>query len=251
MPALNIRVYVSPRAAILAGKTKVGDASFDVTEAQLQPLSEDIRLELALAYESGKAIGEDPSEPPVAEATLEGVLPVLQVRAERRIAREAERLKDEARAKEAAIVAARTITAKDNARSKALRKWIEDHGDDEQRARMAEGFLPEEEILEEVCQELLDLSGFRPYDPLRRGHACECACAHQVKFQEGAPPQLDSHQFLRLQEAREAVPAGAKVEPILHKASCPACRCVPIARVEARVTLEWHGWQLVRSYAIP
>jgi hypothetical protein len=251
MPALNLRVYVSPRAAILAGKTKIGDISFDVAEHQLQPLDETIRLELALAYESGDPIGKDPSEPLVAEATLEGILPVLKARAVRRADLNAERVKEEARAKEAAAVAARAITAKDNARSRALRKWIEEHGDDEQRGRMSEGFLPEDEILEEVSEELLGITGFRPYDPLHRGHACECACAHQVTFQECAPPQLDSHQFLRLQEAREAAPEGAKVEPILHKASCPTCKCVPLARVEARVTLEWHGWLLVRSYAIP
>lgn len=250
MPPLTINVFVSPRAAILAGKTVVGAASVTIQEGELAELSEPLRLELALAYESNQALGKVESEPPVVEPTLAALKPLLEWRAARRGVVETERRLTEARATEAAAAEIREVTAKDNARSRALRKWIEDHGDDEQKARMAEGYLPETEILEDVCEELLDLPGFRVYDPLRRGDACDCACAGSVVFTSGAPTYMDARQFAKLVEAREAVPEGAMVEAVEHKARCPACACVPIARLEARVTMNWNHWRLVRQYAL-
>lgn len=247
---LSISVHVSPRAAILAGKTRVGSQSFTVEPDALAALPEELRLELALAYESGEPIGKDSSEPAVVEPSLEAVRPVLEARAARRKAVDDEKRKAAARDAEVAAVNARESTAKDNARSKALRTWIDKHGDDEQKARMAEGFLPEEEILHTICEELLDLPGFGIYDALHKGHACDCACAGKVKITEGAPRYLDEHQFARLQAAREAAPEGSTVTAVEHRAACPACNCVPIARLEARVSMPWHGWMLVRQYAL-
>lgn len=250
MSNLTISVHVTARAAILAGKARVGAQTFTLTDEMLLTLSEELRLELALAYESGEPIGRAPGEPAVVEATLEAIRPVLEVRAVHR-REQADVLKVQAaREAEIAAVTARASTAKDNARSKALRVWVDAHGDDEQKARMAEGFLREDEILDDICDELLDLPGFRAYDPLRKGDACDCACAGRVKITEGPPQHLDSHQFLRLQEAREAAPEGATVAPVEHRGSCSSCQCVPIARLEARVTMQWHGWQLVRQYAL-
>lgn len=250
MPSLTITVHISPRAAILAGKTVVGNASFNLMEDGLAKLSEALRLELALAYESGKPIGEDPNEPAVIEPTLAAIMPVLEARAARRKdVTEAERVA-KAREAEAAIVNVREATAKDNARSKALRVWVDKHGDEEQKARMAEGFLPEDEILDSICEEMLDLPGFQVYDPLRKGDACDCACAGRVTMTVRAPRYMDAFQFSKLQEAREAVPEGASIEVHEHLAKCPACNCVPIARLEARVTMPWNGWLLVRQYAL-
>lgn len=248
--ALTIRVYVSPRAAIMAGRTSVGVQTFNVPEDALQALTESLRLELALAYDARVPIGEDPTEPPVVSATMDGILPILEIRASRRAEAEATQKITEARAIEEAAASTRDATAQDDARARALRQWITDHGDDEQKARMAEGYLRQEEILEEVCDELLELPGFRPYDHLRRGDACDCGCGDQVDFQEGPPLYMDMRQFAKLREAREIAPAKARVEAILHRAHCPGCECVPLARLEARVTLEWSGWLLVRQYTL-
>jgi formate dehydrogenase maturation protein FdhE len=65
-----------------------------------------------------------------------------------------------------------------------------------------------------------------------------------------APRYMDAFQFSKLQAAREAVPEGASVEVFEHAAQCPACKCAPIARLEARVTMPWNGWLLVRQYAL-
>jgi len=250
MPVLTINVFVSPRAAIMAGRTSVGTLSFNLTEEALKELPDELRFELALAYEANQPIGENPNEPAVIEASLSSIRPVLELRAtQRKRLEEAKRI-DDARKAELAAVASRDVTAKDNARSRALRSWIEKHGDDEQRARMAEGFLPEDEILDAVTDELLDIAGFNVYEPLRRGDACECSCAHRVTFDVGPPKYMDSFQFSKLQAVRENVPEGATVKPIEHRAACPDCKCVPIARISALISLPWHGWELVREFSL-
>lgn len=251
MPALVISVHVSPRAAILAGKAHIGSQSFTLTDPMLADLDPEMRLELALAYESGEPIGKNPDEPPVVEATLAAILPVLQRRAERRKELADGQRVQAARDAEVATVNARDIVAKDNARSKALRVWIDKNGDEDQKARMAEGYLREEEILEAICEELLDLPGFQLYDPLRKGNVCDCACAGRARIVETTPPRyMDGAQFGRFQTARESAPEGAIVTAVEHRGACPACNCAPIARLEARVTMAWHGWLLVRQYAL-
>lgn len=250
MSGLQIRVHVSPRAAIVAGKTRVGAQSFDVTEEDLQKLSEELRVELALTYESDEVLGADPSEPPISEPTLVALEPILKLRAGRRARRVEAQKKIDADRAEAEVVAARSVTEKGNARDRALRAWVEKNGDDEQKARMSEGYLREEEILDDICAEVLELSGFDRYDNLRSGHACDCACSSDVKFITRAPNNLDARQYARLKAAREEAPPGAIVTVHEHKASCPSCKCVPIARLEVRLTREWHGFELVRQYAL-
>jgi hypothetical protein len=250
MPVLTINVFVSPRAAILAGKVTVGSQSFTLTEEALATLSPELRLELAMAYENNEAIGTSTAEPPVVEATLDAIRPILEVRALQRKHLEKAQQVESARKAEMAAVTSRDATAKDNARSKALRLWIEKNGDDEQRARMAEGFLPEDEILDAVTDEMLDLSGFTVYEQLRRGDACDCGCAHCVTFEVGPPKYMDAFQFSKLQAVREAAPDGATVNPVEHRAACPDCKCVPIARISALITLPWHGWELVREFLL-
>jgi hypothetical protein len=250
MGGLQVNVHVDARAAITAGKTRVGSQGFTVSEEELAVLPLAERLELALAYEANEVIGTTPGEPVIVEPTLEAVKPVLARRAAKRAEVEAERARVEVRQKEEAAVTARTATDRNNARSRALRAWVDKHGDDNQKARMAEGFLPEAEILEDVCDELLELTGFSAYDPLNRGHACECACAGDVVMSVRAPQYLDDRQFSRLQAAREDAPEGAVVTVHEHKAACPSCPCVPIARLEVRLTMEWHGFELVRQYKL-
>lgn len=247
---LTINVHVAARAAILAGKTKVNSQSFSVDDDALAALPDALRMELALAFEAGEVVGKVPGEPPIVEPTLEALRPVLEARAARRAALVEDQKIEAARAAEQTAVSTREATARDNARSKALRAWVEKHGDDEQKARMAEGFLPEEEILEMVCEELLDLPGFRAYDPLRKGDACDCPCAGRAQITEGAPQHLDASQFAKLQQVRESAPESASVAVIEHHAHCRACSCAPISRFEARLTMPWNGWLLVRQYAL-
>jgi len=245
----SIRVHVSTREAIRAGKSRVGPQIVEITEEGLAKLDETQRLEVAALLEGEPDLGTLPSDPPIIEPTLEAVKDALTARAiARRTAEDARRVED-ARAGELAAVAAHAAKARDVQRAKALRDWVHKHGDDEQKARMAEGFLPEEEILEAITEEVIDIA-LPPYELLRRGDACDCACAGHVKFEERGPQYMDSAQYGRLTAARESAPEGATVTAVEHRAACPSCKCVPIARVSARVTVPWNGWLLVRDYSI-
>lgn len=249
MSGPSIRVHVSTRAAILAGKARIGAQLIEITDTTLAGLSEPQRLEIALLLEGAPELGTLASDPTINEPSIEAVIPVLDARAAgRKAADEVKRVQD-ARAAEAVVATARDVTSKDNQRAKTLRDWVNKHGDDEQKARMAEGFMREDEILDDVMDEMFEIP-FPRYERLRRGDACDCACAGQVVFIERGPLYMDNAQFARLTTARENAPAGASVEPVEHKAACPGCRCVPIARITARVSLPWGGWRLVRDFSL-
>lgn len=250
MNILSIKVYIPPRAAIVAGKTLFGTVAMDVTEEMLHLLTEDLRLELALVLEGEPVLGTLETDPAIIEPCLEYIKPVLEARAlARKTAVETKKVL-EARAVQETLVSSKNEAAKDRARDKALRDWVGAHGDEEQKARMSEGFFKEEEILGDICDDLLDAPGFQEYEPLRRGDACECACAREVVFAINTPKYMDAAQYASLTAVREHAPAGATVIPVEHKASCSACKCVPIARISARISLPWNGWLLVREFLI-
>lgn len=249
MSALSIRVVVSPRAAIVAGKSRVGPQSIEITDELLARLDAAQRAEIAALVEGDSELGTLPDDPPIIEPTVDAIIPALDARATGRKAREDARRAADARAAEEAAVSAREAKAKDALRAKALRDWIAKNGDEEQKARMSEGFLRDDEILETIQDELLGLP-FPPYDLLRRGDACDCACASHVIFETHGPKYMDSAQYARLMAVRESAPEGAAVEPIEHRAACPSCKCVPIARITARVSLPWSGWLLVREFSL-
>lgn len=246
MSDIVINVKVSARAAIMAAKTVVGVHKVKVTAEDLLAVSEGVREEIAALVESNATL-EDPS---IAEPTFSAIRPILERAAEARKALNEEARKAEARRAEEAAVQARKTAARDNARSKALRTWVEKNGDDEMKARMAEGFLKEEEILDEVADDLIDLRGFPPYEAMLKGEVCDCACAGAVEFTVGPPQYLDAFQFARLTEIRELLPEGGVAEAQEHRGVCPRCKCIPTARITAKVTLPWEGWQLVREFLL-
>lgn len=243
---LVVNVKVSTRAAILAAKTVVGVHKVKITAEQLAAVSEGVREEIASLVESGGTL-EDPS---IAEPTFEAVKPILERAATARAKMTEETRKAAARQTEEAAVQERQVAAKNNARSKALRDWVTKHGDDEQKARMAEGFLPEDEILDAVAEDLIDVRGFPAYEPMHKGDVCECACAGFVVFAKDAPRYMDAFQFAKLTEIREQLPEAAVAEPVEHRGKCPHCKCLETARITARVTLPWEGWLLVREFSL-
>lgn len=251
MSTLSITVHINARAAIMAGKVIVGRQSFVVSPEGLAVLPEAWRFELALAYESGEDLGSIPSEPDVIEASLDAIKPVLAFRASKRQAADAaKKIKDAADAERAAV-SARESAATENKRARALRAWVDEHEDEDHKARMAEGFLPEREILDAVTDELLDIQEFPMYEALMKGEACDCHCAPAVRFTTVTPPPyLDAKAHGNLRAIRNLVPAGATVVPVEHKAHCPDCTCAPIARISALVSLPWNGFALEREFLI-
>ena len=249
MSGPSIRVLVSTREALRAGKSRFGPQLIEITDEGLAKLDEVQRMEVAALLEGEPDLGTLPSDPPIVVPTLDGVKHVLTSRANGRERAEEARRVEDARARELAAVATRESKSKDVQRGKALRDWVAKHGDDDQKARMAEGFLREEELLDTITDEVIDIA-LPQYELLRRGDACDCACAGHVRFEERSPQYMDTAQHGRLITARDNAPEGATVTAIEHRAHCPACKCVPIARVSARVSVPWNGWLLVRDYSI-
>lgn len=243
---LVINVKVSTRAAVRAAKTVVGVHKVKVSAAQLEALDISVREEIATLIEDGATL-EDPS---ISEPTFEVIKPILERFAKTRRAMDEEARKVEARRAEEAAVLSRQTAARDNARSKALRDWVAKHGDDEQKARMTEGFLREDEVLDAVAEELIDVRGFDTYESMHKGEVCECSCAGAVVFDKGAPRYMDAFQFAKLTEIREQLPEKATAEPVEHRGKCPHCKCLETARITARVTLPWEGWLLVREFSL-
>ncbi len=248
---LTIYVQVSPRAAIRAGKTVTGKRQLQLSAADLQGLTVELREEIAIAFMSNTPIGADQGDPEVAEPTLDAIRPVLEERAKVRKRIEETEKKLAARSAEEALVYQKAVAAKDAQRTKALRAWVEKNGDDEQKKRMKEGFLPEQEILDEVAEDLLDVRGFDVYVPMLKGEVCECGCAGAVQFTERTPPtHLDMYEFKKLEDVREQLPEGAEAIPVEHQGKCPHCKCLPTTRITARVSVPWEGWLLRREFLL-
>lgn len=252
--SLQIRVRIEPRAAILARKAVAGVVPVDITEENLQTLSDDQLAELAELVEQNAVV----ESPLVSEPTFDVVKSVLQARVEAKAklraaeeAAEADRRKAEARAAEEEAMRRRENKERDAARARAIAEWVEKNGDDDQRERLAEGLLSEVEIIDEVMHQIFEINEDE-YVPLRKEQACDCerGCAGSVKFLIEPVPQLDSRQFSTLTRIRDSAPDGAKIELRLHKATCPECKCTPMARVAALVSLEWNGWLLKKEYSL-
>jgi hypothetical protein len=246
---LVLKVHVSPRAAVMAGKVRAGVLSLAITEADLGTLSQEQKEEVARLLEESEVLGSLPGDLPIGEPTMAAVLPAIDCRIAARVAAAARRRADDIEEGERLVAASRGQELKDAARAKALREWVDKNGEDDQRARMTEGYLRQDEMLDMVTQDLLDLP-HAEYAPARRGEACDCPCAGSVEFTASAPLHMDQSQYGQLKKIREDAPEGAVVEPINHVAKCPLCRCVPLSRLSARVSLPWHGWLLRRDFQI-
>lgn len=254
----QVRVRINPADAIRAGRSKFGVVAVEVTDQNLESLEGELREELVRIVASGEIVGDGVNDGPIQAPEFDQLAGALRRRAEAhkqaeaasRAAEEAARIAA-ARSDEEEVVRKREYAAKEAVRQKAIKDWVEEHGDDSQQERLREGLLPEEEILESIVNEVFEnLDDQTRYDPIRLEQACDCLCARHVKFTQGPPPTVDGNQFRVLRDIRENAPPGALVETVLHRAACPACSCVPLARLAARVTIEWNGWLLAREYLL-
>lgn len=252
---MQVRVRVSVRAAIMARSLTAGIIPVEINAEDLKALDEDELAALADIVEADEVL----EQADVGVPTYTTVRDVLSTRAaaaravaeaakqaeEARLAGEAERVRLEAEG-------LRRSQELEAARKLAIHKWVEDHGDDDQRGRFREGFLEDSEVIDDVMHALFEINE-EEYSPLARHMACDCdrGCSASVKFTVGPPVGgMDSRQFATLERIREAAPDGASVTPQLHKASCPDCGCAPIARLSALVVLPWNGWELQKEYSL-
>jgi hypothetical protein len=245
---VRVRVNVSPRGAIMSRRAVAGIVNVEILDEHLVDVPEAVLAELASVAELDELLELDGGD-----TTPSIVMEIMTRRArDRAQKREAE---VERRRAEATQLEARGASdhAADQSRQRALKKWVAEHGTEEQRERLIEGLLPESEILADVVDDVLLDIAEDEYVPLRKEQACDCekGCATSARFFVGSPTGgLDARQFSALQRIREQAPEGAKIEIRLHKVHCVECNCAPLSRIAALVSVEWEGWKLMREYAL-
>jgi hypothetical protein len=244
---MKVRVSISKRAAILARKATAGILQVDILDEHLAEATEEALVELSAVAENDELI-----ELGIGEATPEAVMRVMEARALERLTNEAEASRQATAVAAAIEENAAENKAKAAARTAALHKWIKSNGTDEQKSRLEENLLPESEILEDVTDDVFQISE-DDYVPLRKEQACDCekGCAGSARFAVSrANEGLNAKQYEILERIREQAPDNATVEVVQHRVSCPECNCAPLSRLSARVSIEWEGWRLVKEYAL-
>lgn len=268
--SFNVKLFVSPRAAIKAGKAEFGTKDVTVGGADLERLPLSSREELAAVIETNDVVGKGFSVGGSAHVdldaqahTVEDLFSLLSHRAGTRaevLKAQAEREErergDAARAQEAEAVAKRESEAKKAQQLLAIQKWVNKHGSDSQKKRLVEGVLPEGEALESiaemVCEDLTVNSTAQRYQKIVDEEACACACANHVVFDVANADALTEEQYDTVVETREEAKdlGKAKVFAVQHRAKCPTCDCPPVERLSLRVELAWEGLDIVREYTL-
>ncbi len=268
--SFNVKLFVSPRAAIKAGKAEFGSKDVVVEGTDLERLPLSSRDELAIVVEADDIVGRGFNVGGTAHAdleakahTVEELFALLSYRAGTRAnvlkmqAEQEERERGEAaRAQEAEAVAKREGEAKKAQQLLAIQKWVNKHGSDSQKKRLVEGVLPEGEALESitemVCEDLTINSTAQRYQKIVDDEACACACASHVVFDVANADALTEEQYDTVVETREEAKnlGKAKVFAVRHHAKCSACDCPPVERLSLRVELTWEGLDIVREYSL-
>lgn len=147
----------------------------------------------------------------------------------------AERLSAEKEAKEKAEAAAKEKLAAE--REQQIADWVAANGTENQKARFAEGLLPEKEVIDAIRAEAYaPLDGWPRYNKMMAGDVCRCEEPHpdqygesycEVEFYIRTPddddfPGLSDNEFERMRRIRESMP-GSKVEPRLHIGEAEYC----------------------------
>jgi hypothetical protein len=255
--SFTVKLFVHPKAAILAGKSDFGIMDVTVTDQVLQDLYAPAREELAEIVTKGDVVGKSEGDLDASEASVDELLRLLahrvvlrrQTATALRAAQEAERV-ETARQHEEAAVRRREDEAKAAKRLLAIQKWVADKGTASQKKRLAEGVLPVEEVLEAITSHLcedLGIDSRERYTRITVDEACACACAEQVEFDVRPTTALTEDQHELLLEAREE--AGTAVA-LTHRAKCPGCSCPVVERRSIQIEMQWHGIDVIREYLI-
>jgi hypothetical protein len=252
--SVEVRLKIDARTAIRARKTTVGLVAVAVTDDDLKDMPGPVLEMLAEVVTSGEVL----EGPHVEDASISSVLSGLaarQARIEEAKAADVraglEARAGEARAAEEGIVRRREAEAAVARHADAITRWIEENCDDDMIERRRDGFLKDDEILEEVMHQILDI----PEDEhvrIQPHEACDCdkGCAGSVRMTVLPVDHLDSSQHATLRRIRDAAPQGAEVIPQMRKGACPECSCAPLVRMTALVRLPWNGWMLQKAYSL-
>jgi hypothetical protein len=155
--------------------------------------------------------------------------------------------------------------AKEKAEKEALKirrkaqigAWVAKHGDENMKARYAEGFLADTEVIDAIRnQTFRPLDGFPRYEKLKASDVCQGyeeygfdeIRYHDVDFTvQKDNIVLTAEEFDRLQEIRAIAPKGAIVSPRNHVARCSDCDNT-ISRLSFRVEIKVGEFLFSREY---
>lgn len=252
--SVEIRLRIEARDAILARKTTIGTVKVSVTDGDLENVPVEVLDQIAQVVTADETL----EGPGVIDATFASVLRGLEARTARRmtdLAAEAT-ARDEAEAAAARIAHEETVRRRKEEQTKArhaeaITQWIENNCDEGMIERRREGFLKDDEIIEEAMDQIFNIPE-EEYTTIKAYQACDCdkGCTGSVQMFVLPVDHLDSSQFATLEQIREAAPDGSEVVLQMRKAACPECTCVPLVRMTALVRLLWNGWMLQKAYAL-
>lgn len=154
------------------------------------------------------------------------------------------------------IAKAEALAAERKARQRlvAIKKWVEEHGDENQQGRYREGYLPDEEVVEGVATLMFEgMAGREIYVPVPPPLPCERCSYDELEgllLHNVGTGKLSAAAYDALTEIRTEAPKGARVVPRWHRSTCPSCQLLLSEVVTAEVALDWHGFFIKREYLL-
>jgi len=252
-----VKLFVHPKAALCSGKTQFGVHLVIVSDHDLQDATKELREELGdvvlvddiVGKKDGDVWAEEPSVGELFRLLIHRVNMRSQEQAALITTQEQERA-EALRQQETDALKRREEETKAAKRMLSIQKWVTKKGTDSQKKRIAEGVLPESEVLEAITEHLCEDLVIRTCDYYTRitaDEACVCACSDRVAFDVRPATALSEEQHDLLLETREE--AGTAVA-LVHRAKCPGCDCPMVERQSIQVEMQWEGIDVVREFAI-
>lgn len=137
--------------------------------------------------------------------------------------------------------------------TEAVAAMVRQHGSPADIGRLDDDLLPEEDALKIVRDELFKpLASRLRYDKLTRSnadHDDNCQYDENVTFDVTDAEELSAETWSALDSIRSVATDNMVVQPRVHTVICDNCDCVT-KRFSALVTIDWHGRELSREYAL-
>ena len=133
-----------------------------------------------------------------------------------------------------------------------LSAWVLQHGTYNQKARQELGFLPEDEVINCIRDQVFaPLNDFERYERITAADVCECeygAC--DVEFEVGNATELTADQYTAYASIVKAAPEAANIQARVHKGKSERCEVILI-RCSVLVTVVVGEITLSREYTLP
>ncbi|WPL17787.1 hypothetical protein Thiowin_02829 [Thiorhodovibrio winogradskyi] len=138
-------------------------------------------------------------------------------------------------------------------RARQLSAWVENHMDDNAKARFKLNLLPEDEILDAIrAAAYQPLDSFERYRKIRFDditHGDQCIDGQSLDCDTDESKHLSAEQFERFRAIEAAAPEGAKLKALIHSCACETCNAGTIRR-SVQVVIPVGELLFSREYAL-